>query len=224
MRQSGVLVLSNGLARLGAALFILLFLSVSMAYAAPDRAGEEAKAESAGPKVLFMIAEQNIEDKFFVFWWSYWRGGESEYIAEVVDVSATETKLKELFAKSGFHVIDPAAVAGEIEIEKPYRVVDLTLDGVKYFGTAMDADVVVKGKAIAREVERGEGSNLGLYMADVTASAIRVEDGRVLAAGSGHGTSRHLSRVSGAVRALEKASESLARELMEGIKESGEGR
>ncbi len=175
------------------------------------------KRRSHSPRVLFMIAEQNIEKTHFTYWWSWWRGAESEYRAEVVDVAASETRLKDIFASSDFYVVDPSAVTGEIEISDAYRLEDLDVTGATSFGTALGADIVVKGKAIAREGIKIAENPLGIYMADVTAAAISVEDGRVLASGRGHGVSRHISPTTGAIEALEEASEELALDLIEQI-------
>ena len=45
------------------------------------------KAEK--PRVLFMIAEQNVGDKYYTFWW--W--GKREFMGETIDMSAAETRL-----------------------------------------------------------------------------------------------------------------------------------
>ncbi len=74
-------------------------------------------------------------------------------------------------------------VTEEVEIDEAYRLEDLTIGGAKFFGDALGADIVVKGKAITREGIKIPESTLGVYMADVTASAVRVKDGRVLASG-----------------------------------------
>ncbi len=169
------------------------------------------------PRILFMIAEQSIEKRHFIQWWSFWGERAADYKAEVTDVSATDTKLKELFAEGGFIVVDPMDVTEEIEIDEAYRLEDLTIGGAKFFGDALGADIVIKGKAITREGIKIPESQLGLYMADVTAAAVSVRDGRVLASGRGHGVSRHISPITGSIDALEEASEELAIELMEQI-------
>ncbi|MBI5810612.1 MAG: flagellar assembly protein T N-terminal domain-containing protein [Deltaproteobacteria bacterium] len=43
-------------------------------------------AKAGKPRVLFMIAEQNIGHKYYVFWWR----GRAEYKGETVDMSAAE--------------------------------------------------------------------------------------------------------------------------------------
>ncbi|MBE9531538.1 MAG: hypothetical protein IME98_01895, partial [Proteobacteria bacterium] len=96
-----------------------------------------------------------------------------------------------------------------------YSVEDLTVNNTKDFGKVVGADIVIKGRAIARAGIKSPEAKLGVYMADVTAQAVRVSDGRVLASAMGHGVSRHMSPTSGAIDALKRAGEDLAKELME---------
>jgi hypothetical protein len=185
-----------------------------------------AISEVDGKRVLFMIAEKNVEETHFYYWWSssFWgqAKGKTEYMAEVSSISTADTTLKEAFIKAGFHVVDPSSIEGEVEIEDPYRVEDLTIKNTTRFGKAYGTDIVVKGRALARKGMKKEGSNMGVYMADATAQAIRVSDGMVLASASGHGVARHISQSSGAIEALSRAAEDLANNLIEQINARGE--
>ena len=165
------------------------------------------------PRVLFMIAEKNIGQKRYVYWW--W--GETEYMGETVDISAAETALKELFVNRGFNVVDISGSAWTFEISDAFRVVDLTKDGARSVGRDLNADIVVYGKAVATEGRSTPGSALGLYIADITAQAVRVDDGMVLGASSGHGTSKNISVITGGMEALSNASVELGGTLAEQI-------
>ncbi|MFY9271167.1 MAG: hypothetical protein WAO55_15595, partial [Candidatus Manganitrophaceae bacterium] len=57
-------------------------------------------------------------------------------------------------------------------------------------------------------------SNVGSYLADMTATAFRVDNGAVLGAGKGHGVARHISEMTGGTEAIEKASKEVAEKLM----------
>ncbi len=170
-----------------------------------------ARAEK--PKVLFLIAEQNIGHRHYVFWW--W--GRSEYMGETVDMSAAETALKEVFLGKGFNVVDGSGRLDGIEISNAYRVADLTNDGARQIGKKFNAEIVVKGKALAKEGPRTPGSQVGSYIADITVEAIKVDNGAVLASARGHGTSRHVSDVTGGVEAISRASNEAADKLVEQI-------
>jgi hypothetical protein len=190
-------------------MFLLLILSAGAMLAA----SVPSRAEAGQPRVLFMIAEQNIGHKYYMFWW--W--GQSEYKGETVDLSAAETQLKDSFLNGGFDVVDISATSGKFKISNAFKVADLTNDGAREIAKQVNAEIVVKGKAIATEGPRTPGSAVGSYIADVTATAIRVSDGKVLGAGKGHGVSRNISDVTGGTEALSKAATELADHLMEQI-------
>lgn len=172
-----------------------------------------ASAEGGKPRVLFMIAEQNIGREFYSFWW--W--GNAEYHGQTMDLSAAETQLKDSFLGGGFEVVDISATTGKFEISNAYRIADLTDKGAREIANKVNAEIVVKGKALAKEGPRTPGSAVGTYLADITATAIRVDNGQVLGAGKGHGVSRNISEVTGGTEALDKASTELADHLMEQI-------
>ena len=176
-------------------LFILLLLAPRIVFS-EDR-----------PRVMFMIAEQNIGDKIFTYWWSRY----SRHVAVVTpftgviianetgierqtdiqhqrfDLSVGETILKEEFLNAGFDVIDIASVSDKIKVSEAYKVMDLAKDATLELGKDVGADIVITGKIIARRGPTNTGSNVGTYMADITATAFRVKDGLVLASGRENG-------------------------------------
>jgi len=169
------------------------------------------------PRVLFMIAEQNIGQEYYIFWWSWWHSGKSEFKGQQFDMSASETALKEEFINKGFNIVDISAIKGKFEISNAYRIADLTDNGAKEIGKKLGAEVVIKGKALAKAGPRTPGSSVGSYLADITASAIRVDNGAVLASGRGHGVSRHISEVTGGTEALEKAAKEVSGKIIDQI-------
>lgn len=170
-----------------------------------------AKVEK--PRVLFMIAEQAIGHKYYTFWWY----GKSEFHGETVDMSAAELTLKESFLAKGFNVVDISGSQDTIEISNAFKVADLTDAGARQIGKKLNAEIVIKGKALAKEGPRTEGSSVGSYLADVTAQAIKIDTGTVIASGKGHGVSRHVSDVTGGTEALSRAATELGEKMMEQI-------
>ena len=73
-------------ARVSLLIFFFLFL-LSQLILSPSALATEAQAPGAKERVLFMIAEKNIEDTHFYYWWStsFWGSsrGKTEYKAEV---------------------------------------------------------------------------------------------------------------------------------------------
>jgi len=168
------------------------------------------------PNVMFMIAEQNIGQEFLVHWWG-WFSSKLDIKAQRFDLSIGESILKEEFLNEGFDVIDIANVSDRIKVSEAYKVADLTKDAAIDVGKDVGADVVIKGKVIAKRGPTNTGSNVGTYMADISATAFQVKDGLVLASGRASGVSRHISEITGGSQAIEKASQKLARKMIEQI-------
>ncbi|MBI3398749.1 MAG: hypothetical protein HY026_05910 [Deltaproteobacteria bacterium] len=166
------------------------------------------------PRVLFMIAEQNIGQEF-IFWWHWW--GDVKAVGQQFDMSASETAMKEEFINKGFNIVDISVATGKIDISNAYRIADLTDTGAKEIGRKLGAEIVVKGKALAKAGPRTPGSSVGSYLADITASVIRVDNGAVLASARGHGVSRHISEVTGGTEALERAARELSGKMIDQI-------
>jgi hypothetical protein len=169
------------------------------------------------PRVLFMIAEQNIGQEMYVFWWSWWGKGGAEFRGQTVDMAVSETALKEEFLNKGFNVVDISSATGKFEISNAYRIADLTNDGAREFGRKLNAEVVIKGKSLAKEGPRTLGSSVGSYLADITVSAVRVDNGQVLASARGQGVARHVAQHTGGNEALERAGRDVAAKLVDQI-------
>lgn len=161
------------------------------------------------PRILFMIAEKQIGRKYYNFWW--W--GKSEYKGEVMELSVAENALKEAFLNGGFHVVDISGSTGKFVVKDQYRIADLTKQAATELGRDLNAEVVVYGRAQVTEGPRTEGSDVGVYIADVSAQAVRVDDGVVLGVSTGHGTARHISEITGQTQSLTKAADELADKL-----------
>lgn len=183
---------------------------------AKDSAPSEPEIQAL-PRVLFMIAEQNIGQELAIFWWSWFGQGGSQFVGQTVDMAVSESVLKEAFLGQGFEVIDISTKTGTIEISNAYRVADLTNAAVRSYGNKFDADIVVTGKALAKEGPRTPGSSVGSYLADITLSAIRVDTGQVLSSARGHGVARHVAQHSGGNEALARATQGVTDRFMSQI-------
>ncbi len=161
------------------------------------------QARMGKPRTLFMIAEQNIGQEILLYWWGYWGKGGAAFAGQSVEMAVSETALKEEFANKGFNVIDISAVTGKFEISNAYRIADLTDTGAREIGRKMGAEIIVKGKALAKEGPRTAGSSVGSYLADITVSAVRVDNGQVLGSARGQGVARHVAQHVGGNNALE---------------------
>ncbi len=170
------------------------------------------------PRTLFMIAEQNVGQEILLYWWGTWgaRGG-AAFAGQSVEMAVSETVLKEEFLNRGFNVIDISAVTGKFEISNAYRIADLTDTGAREIGRKMGAEIIIKGKALAKEGPRTAGSSVGSYLADITLSAIRVDNGQVLASVRGNAAARHVAQHVGGNQAIENAARQVTDRLVEQI-------
>jgi len=152
----------------------------------------QRKAER--PRVLFMMAEKGLGKSDYDFWW---KQGE-----EAPEISAAEAALKKAFLDKGFNVVD---IPGGSVASGLAAGADLTGDGAARAGSALNAEIVVFGKVF---VEQGPGTgatSVVTYLADMTAQAVRVDDGAVLASSRGRAVSRHISAVTGSDEAVYRA-------------------
>ncbi|HEV8539902.1 MAG TPA: flagellar assembly protein T N-terminal domain-containing protein, partial [Nitrospiraceae bacterium] len=175
------------------------------------------QARVGKPRILFMIAEQNIGQEILLYWWGWWGKGGAAFAGQSVDMAVSETVLKEEFLAKGFNVIDISAVTGKFEISNAYRIADLTDTGAREIGRKMGAEVIVKGKALAKEGPRMAGSSVGSYLADITVTAVRVDNGQVLASARDSAPARHVSQHVGGNQAIENAAKKVSDKLIEQI-------
>ncbi len=174
-------------------------------------------ARAGKPRTLFMIAEQNVGQEILLYWWGGWGRGGAAFAGQSVEMAVSETVLKEEFLNRGFNVIDISAVTGKFEISNAYRIADLTDTGAREIGRKMGAEIIVKGKALAKEGPRTAGSAVGSYLADITLSAVRVDNGQVLASVRGNAAARHVAQHVGGNQAIENAARQVADKLVEQI-------
>ncbi len=161
------------------------------------------------PRVIFLIAEQNIGHEQYRYWWGNH--------ASETDLSVTETVLVEKFREKGFNVVDHAAKAGNMSVSKDYRVMNLNDNTAVSLGNQYDADVVIVGKALAKYVGNVMNSSMKSCQANVTARAIRTDTGAFIASTSSHGAAVHIDEITAGTEALKKSTSDLASKLMDQI-------
>lgn len=161
------------------------------------------------PRVMLLIAEQNIGREHYRYWWGYH--------ASEADLLITETVLIEKLREKGFNVIDHAAKAKSIQVNKAYRVVSLNNNTAISLGNQYDAEVVIVGKALARYVGNVMGSSMKSCQANISARAIRTDNGAIIASANTHGAAVHIDEVTAGSEALKKATSDLASKLINQI-------
>ena len=151
-----------------------IFLAAGMVAAACAQSPAPAK-----PKVILMIAEQNIEGPQRAWW------------ASEVDLSATEAQVASKLLAEGYEIMDPSILTKIISQKPAFRMVGISQDDSIKLGNVARADYVVLGKAVASSSGNVPQSNMRSCFANVSAKLIRVKDGKVLAYLNTSGNSAH---------------------------------
>ncbi len=169
-----------------------------------EAAGADASAKK-GPKVLFLIAEQNLADMSPVFWW-----GESREER----VIHTEKAMRENVSAAGFLPMLHGFGAGAVPnaaglILQP----DVNNQEAADIARQMGADIVIAGRAIVYQVPDTEEGEKTSFNATVTARAILAESGQEMASVLETVTEQHENPAEGGISPLGAAGKQAAEKL-----------
>lgn len=161
------------------------------------------------PKIILLIAEQNIQGKQHAWW-----------VTEV-DLSTTEVALARKLMESGFEVIEPLSLAKALKKDRAFRLLNLSEARSIKLGNLSKANFVVLGKAVASAGGKVQQSNMISCFANITVKLIRLKDAKVIAYLDASGKSVHLDEISGGREALNNAAQDLAVKLIEVLNKPG---
>jgi len=119
------------------------------------------------PRILLLLSEQNVNDVQPIFWW-----GKNLLQTPMVTEVAAESVLSE----SAFEVIDRRQVSAALDY--PQMLSD---EQAIELGRRLNAQVVIIGQAAAEARPSSVAGTLRSFSAFVTARALRVETGKVIA-------------------------------------------
>jgi hypothetical protein len=162
------------------------------------------------PRIMILVAEQNIGREYYTYWWGYHRGAQA-------DLNITENAIMNRFREKGFDLVDHQAQAGNIRIPPAFQVVELNDRNAITIGKQVDAEIVIVGKALAKSAGSVAGTAMKSAQANISLRAIQIDNGRVLSAGSEHAASVHIDEVTAGTEALKRASAKMSDKLMDDI-------
>jgi hypothetical protein len=157
------------------------------------------------PRTIVMIAEQNVGQAWYAWWWGIH--------AEQSDMSIVENTFMDAFTQKGFEFIDPQVAAKDIKVTPAYRVQNLTVTQAKTLAGQADAEVVITGQAVAK-LYGDIGGGMKSVQADLSARAVRVDTGQVIATSTVHAAAVHISELTAGNDALKKAASQAADEMI----------
>jgi hypothetical protein len=161
------------------------------------------------PRVMIMVAEQNVGMHYYSYWWGVKAG--------TADLSITENVLMEKLTRKGFHIVDHAVTSRTLEIKAPYKIESLNNDAVRSIGNLYDAEVVIYGKALSKLAGSVLGTSMKSAQADISLRVVSTDTGRVIASSTHHAAAVHPNEVTAGAEALKLATDAIADQLIEQI-------
>jgi len=160
------------------------------------------------PRTMIMIAEQNIGQEYYAWWWGIH--------GQQADIGVVENAIIDKFTEKGFEFIDHQAAEKQIKVTSAYKMQDLSVDQAKTLGNQAAAEVVIVGKAVAK-LYGDIGGGMKSVQADLSVRAIRTDTGEVIATASTHGAAVHITEITAGTEALKKAANTAADQMLEKI-------
>lgn len=162
------------------------------------------------PRVMIMVAEQNIGQTQYVYWWD-------RTMSTQTDMTITENTLMQKLSEKGFNVVDHTVADKHLELSNAYQIVDLSNDAIKKIGDLYNAEVVIYGKAYAKLRGSVMGTSMKSSMANISLRAVNTDNGGVLASGSTHAAAAHPDEMTAGTEALRQVTEKIAIDMIDRI-------
>lgn len=157
------------------------------------------------PRVMVMISETNI---FEGDWWN---------VYSVSNNQAESTIIQRLKAK-GFNVVDPSSVRRGLTPKEAMMAWQGDDHVAGTAGKKLGAEIVVVGDASSTQAEHNiAGSDLLSVSTSLNARVVKTGTGEVIAQATGDGTAAHINNVIALQESMQKASDTVADQLIAGI-------
>jgi hypothetical protein len=162
------------------------------------------RAQKTMPKILFFIAEQDIESPSAQFWW----GMDMSYIKPV-----SEQVMAETMREKGFKVVEHGRRVQDMAIKALPDSPELITEDAIDFGNTLKADVVVIGKAVADPATNTMGSGIRSFKGTVNTLAYRTKTGEQIAVVNRVAVTANVDQIAGGRDALRGAASLAGEEL-----------
>lgn len=139
----------------------------------------------AKPRVIVLIAEQNVGGKGFSYWWG------SAGLSSEMDVM--QTALIERWQPKGFKFIDPGMLRGKLKLGKAMTNPVLGDKDVLSISKGADADVAIVGKVLVTDAGPVmDGVQMHSFQAVGTLRVLNVDTGEIIAVADETGAAPHI--------------------------------
>jgi len=164
------------------------------------------------PRVMVMVAEQNIGQTTYAYWWD-------RSMTTQTDMTITENTLMQKLGEKGFNVVDHTVADKTIELSSAYKIADLTNDAMQKVGQIYGAEVVIYGKAYAKLRGSVLGTAMQSAMANISLRAVNTDNGAVIASTTANAAAAHPDEMTAGANALKNVTDQAADQIIAQIVE-----
>jgi hypothetical protein len=158
------------------------------------------------PRIMVSIVEDNVLSNA-----SYWE-------AYSVSTSQAESTVNKRMKEKGFNIVDPNFMRKSLKPQEARAAWEGDYATAGRFGQRLGAEIVIVGQAAStRSANNIMGSDLLSVSSTINATAVKAGTGEIIAQASGKGTAAHINEIAAMQEALQKASDQVADQLIEGI-------
>jgi hypothetical protein len=163
------------------------------------------------PRVIVMVAEQNVGSNGFSYWW-----GNSGFVS---DMDIFQTALIGQWQPKGFKFVDPALLQDKLQVKGAMHQAGIENAQAVAIGRDADADIAIVGKVLVSDAGIVmEGVKMHSFHAVGTMRVLNVDTGEIVAVAEDTGVAPHVDPNLGgraAVKALaQKISTALEQKMM----------
>jgi len=157
------------------------------------------------PRILLMISQKRLDQNFYTCWWSF--------IDPEKELTVIDQVFKMELQKKGFEVIDHTHMLQETATTNVYGCLDIKSEAIQILGKQFKADIAIVGNAQVESIDEVENSIQKSVQASITARAVKIEDGSVVATLDTYIPATQDDEETAQMVALEKASSTFSRQM-----------
>ena len=160
------------------------------------------------PRVVIMVSEQSVGARVPSYWWGK-KGGITQ-----IDLGATETALTSALMDKNFVIVDRGVLMKNIKVSSAMKIADVSNQQALSITKNVDADIIITGKALAKNGGSVMGSSMQSVRANVNFRAIDLKTGRVIGTARSSIAKVHVDPITAGIQAMEVASTKSAQKLI----------
>lgn len=162
------------------------------------------------PRVIVLIAEQNVGGAGFNYWWGS-KGFSSE-------MDLMQSALMSSWMPKGFKFVDPGMLRGKLKVTKAMQRADIDTDDALTLSKNADADVAIVGKVVVTDAGPVmQGVNMRSFHAVGNLRILNVDTGEIIAVADESAVAAHIDGNQGGRLAIKALAEKLGGSLQKDI-------